>query len=327
VAVRVGGNFTLEPALGAINRAREDFANAKSFSAVSPHILLVAGGVGITPLYSMLLHLASTAASPPPPAASTSSSPPAPTPPRITLLWSVRSLHDVFLLPQLRALASASAHTGSALAGRLRLVVTVTRHGDTSHNHGLSFEAERKDVGTGWNDAGQGGGGAGGGGGAVGVGMSHVSLLSGRITPQLLRHLTYRSHAPGSSSSSSSSGGGGGGGGGGSSSSSSSSSGGGGSSTDCSVPWRAGALDDAPCAPGSQHAFICGPPSMTESAPCRAPIFPPFSADASAQVRGRCAEGGVRVPGGGRGRARGAMVVMGSQAVRQFKCKSRVWQH
>jgi hypothetical protein len=291
VAVRVGGKFTLAPALGAIDRAREDFANAKSFSAVSPHILLVAGGVGITPLYSMLLHLASTAAS-------TSSSQPAPTPPRVTLLWSVRSLHDVFLLPQLRALASSAAHTGSALAGRLRLVVTVTRHGDTSHNHGLSFEAEHKDVGRGWNGAGRGGGGGGGGGGSEGVGMGYVSLHSGRITPQLLRHVTYRSHAPG-----------------------------GGGSMDCSVPWRAGALDDAPCAPGSQHAFICGPPSMTESAPCRAAIFPPFSADASAQVRGGCAEGRVRVPGGGRGRARGAMVVMDRQAVRQFECKNRVRQH
>ena len=91
LAVRVGGAFTL----AALPRPY-------------PHLLLLAGGVGINPLYCMLLELAGA-----PPQ-------PHPLPHRIDLVYCVREAEEVLFATELRALE------GGALAGRLRVHLLVT---------------------------------------------------------------------------------------------------------------------------------------------------------------------------------------------------------
>jgi hypothetical protein len=189
----------------------------------------------------MLLHLASSAAACGLPIATSNSQLAFPLP-CITLLWSVRTLQDVFLLPQLRALASSAAAAGSdsALAGRLRLVITVTRHLAGHHTHGLHFDTHRDNnessmsvhdvAGRLVTDAEHAGG------------MRDVLLQRGRITPHVLRRLTHSRYDTGSSSS---------------------------SCADNLSASLSGTSDS-----GNQHALICGPPSMTESPPC---LVAPFA--------------------------------------------------
>jgi hypothetical protein len=98
VQVRMGGSFVQgDPAL-----ARRP-------------VLFVAGGVGINPLYAMLLDAACMG-------------PPAPAAPPVRLLYSVRRADDALFLPELQKLAT---HPASPLAGRLQVALHVTRHGDT----------------------------------------------------------------------------------------------------------------------------------------------------------------------------------------------------
>ena len=152
-----------------------------------------------------------------------------PSVPFVTLLWSVRTLNDAFLLPQLRALAHWAGAACSPLAGRLKLVLTVTRQElahDVSSVAGGRMCNDADDASYGAADAGE------------------VLLHSGRMSPALLQRLA-RVSAPHSNAS------------GGSSSSS---------------PHSSSAAHVHPLSVSqrmrSKHAFVCGPPSMTE---CAAP--------------------------------------------------------
>ena len=196
-------------------------SGSKPAAAAVPHILLIAGGVGINPLYSMLLQLAATGGC-------ASNAVTQPSFPFVTLLWSVRTLNDAFLLPQLRALAHWAGAACSPLAGRLKLVLTVTRQElahDVSSVAGGRMCNDADDASYGAADAGE------------------VLLHSGRMSPALLQRLA-RVSAPHSNAS------------GGSSSSSSPH-----SSSSAHV-------HPSPQRMRSKHAFVCGPPSMTE---CAAP--------------------------------------------------------
>lgn len=230
----MGGNFTLAPAFRSSDHLHEDASpGAKPAAVPSPHILLIAGGVGINPLYSMLMQLAATGSCIAAPTVQLSV-------PFVTLLWSVRTLNDAFLLPQLRALAHSAGAGGSALAGRLRLVLTVTRQppgDDVPPADGGSTGRREDSAGYASSaalasklcvpDAAEGtmshAADAGGNGAAealASAGMGEVLLRSGRMDPILLRRLSlapalYSGKTFGSS---------------------------------------------------SKHAFVCGPPSMTECA-------------------------------------------------------------
>jgi ferredoxin-NADP reductase len=137
VAVRVGGKFTL------------DAIHVTDGATGEPryrHIVLVAGGVGINPLYSMLLSLAGriehqaaaqhgdwhthAASRPPSPAGSGSSGvrPPSPPPARttVTLLYSCRSAGELLFTDHIRALGGP----GGLLHGDLRVHIAITRGPD-----------------------------------------------------------------------------------------------------------------------------------------------------------------------------------------------------
>ena len=147
--------------------------------------------------------------------------------PFVTLLWSVRTLNDAFLMPQLRALAHWAGAACSPLAGRLKLVLTVSRQElahDVTSDAGGRMCNDADDASYGAADAGE------------------VLLNSGRITPALLQRLA-RVSAPHSNAS------------GGCSSSS---------------PHSSSSAHVHPSSASqrmrSKHAFVCGPPSMTECA-------------------------------------------------------------
>lgn len=115
VRVRVGGSFTLR-------NAGIESIGADGRPALNPsvkHIVAVAGGVGINPIYSMLLHLSRYYADGDGAAAHTPASPP----PTISLLYSAPTRRDMAFLPQLAALAKSDAYTiassaaGSSLSG------------------------------------------------------------------------------------------------------------------------------------------------------------------------------------------------------------------
>jgi hypothetical protein len=221
VAVRVGGKFTLLPALQP-TQAGSELAPAalscdKAGLGAAPHILLIAGGVGINPLYSMLLQLAATGgqlSNPEMHGCSSSSSASASLQPHVTLLWSIRTLEDAFLLPQLRALASSIGGSDSPLAGRLRLILTLTRQ------HAAADEV----IGSGG-----------------GPGTSEPLMLSGRITPALLQGLLQAKTESDSKLFSSSYAG-----------------------HSCALSALPVASSTATHLSYGQHAFVCGPPSMTE---------------------------------------------------------------
>lgn len=215
VAVRVGGKFTLLPALPP-SQAVSERSGEKRVQEAAPHILLIAGGVGINPLYSMLLQLAATGgrlSKPEMHGCSSSSSASVSLQPHVTLLWSIRTLQDAFLLPQLRALASSVGGSDSPLAGRLRLILALTR------------QRAAADEGIGLCDA------------------SEPMLVSGRISPVLLQGL-LRAAADGDFKLSS-------------------------SKIFAEQSYAQHSLpvvsSSATRPPGSHHAFVCGPPSMTEN--------------------------------------------------------------
>jgi predicted ferric reductase len=212
--VRVGGKFTLLPALPP-SQAVSERSGEKRVQEAAPHILLIAGGVGINPLYSMLLQLAATGgrlSKPEMHGCSSSSSASVSLQPHVTLLWSIRTLQDAFLLPQLRALASSVGGSDSPLAGRLRLILALTR------------QRAAADEGIGLCDA------------------SEPMLVSGRISPVLLQGL-LRAAADGDFKLSS-------------------------SKIFAEQSYAQHSLpvvsSSATRPPGSHHAFVCGPPSMTE---------------------------------------------------------------
>lgn len=239
--MRVGGNFTLAPA----------FPPSESCVA-APHVLLVAGGVGINPLYSMLLQLAATGSGSAHAAAqldSVATLANQSSVPYVTLIWSVRTLREAFLLPQLRALSHSVDGGGSALAGRLRLVVTITRQnlGDQAPEaSGVSCGSDHAEVchvtsNVGVSDT---------PGAIMHDDASHITgdvsdvlVRCGRVTPALLQRL---STAPASCSTSTF----------------------GGSShgPDARSAAHGHSFPDARLS-SSNHAFVCGPPCMTESAP------------------------------------------------------------
>lgn len=101
VRVRVGGSFTLR------NCGIESSAGCLDPSL--KHIVLVAGGVGINPIYSMLLHLSRFYADGDG-ARSGSSAPP---PPTITLLYSAPTRRDMAFVSELTALAKSDAFAWS----------------------------------------------------------------------------------------------------------------------------------------------------------------------------------------------------------------------
>ena len=244
VAVRAGGNFTLAPAFRSLDHVREIASavpsGSKPTSDAVPHILLIAGGVGINPLYSMLLQLAATDSC-------ASDAVAQPSVPFVTLLWSVRTLNDAFLLPQLRTLARWAGASCSPLAGRLKLVLSVTRQ-EVAHDLQLAHNVQSVSAAAGGrmcnaaDDASYGAADAG-----------EVLLRSGRMSPALLQRLARG--APHSNTS-----------------------GGGGSSSDGSPH----SLSTAHVYPSStsqrmrsKHAFVCGPPSMTECA-ARVIVIPDY---------------------------------------------------
>jgi NAD(P)H-flavin reductase len=214
VAVRVGGKFTLMPAFS--EHACATLSGERPGHEAVPHILLIAGGVGINPLYSMLLHLAATGGCLFPidaHACSGSSSASASLQPHVTLLWSIRALQDAFLLPQLRALASSVNRSDSPLAGRLRIILTLTRQ------HAVAGDV----IGDGRPDS-----------------LEPV-LLSGRISPRLLQGLLQTTAEDDSKLSLSN------------------------FSEHLHAQHALPVIaSSATRVPGSQHAFVCGPPSMTE---------------------------------------------------------------
>lgn len=101
-AVRVGGTLTVRAAL----RAGDDGGRWRH-----PRVLLIAGGVGINPLYSMLLDLAAARAR-------------GGDVPHIALLASFSSVAEFIFREELAALARGP------LAGRLTVHATITRCGD-----------------------------------------------------------------------------------------------------------------------------------------------------------------------------------------------------
>ena len=136
VALRVGGDMVLT----------EEHARSG--------VLAVAGGIGVTPVASMLSHAAETAAETAPPA--------------LTLLYSCRAAADFALVDRLDTAAAAAEAAG----GSLRLVAHVTGGG---------------------GGGGSSGGDGGGGGGSSGGGVVTPPLLSprwevcrGRVTPHAL---------------------------------------------------------------------------------------------------------------------------------------------
>jgi ferredoxin-NADP reductase len=196
VAVRVGGRFTLESV---------HVTDAATGQPRYAHIVLVAGGVGVNPLYSMLLSLAgrieaqqlengqatargggSAAISARPPPASgggptrhgtggTKCEPqgvlPQPTRATVTLLYSCRSADELLFMDHIRALGGP----GGLLHGHLRVHATVTRDARGGAAAGaLSREESGRDP---W---------------------SPHTLHRGRITPELLA-ATLADFPPGTS--------------------------------------------------------------------------------------------------------------------------------
>ena len=133
ISIRVGGNCTLE-LLGRRHYCNIAEGNSSDRPSLPPdttpprQVVLIAGGIGINPLYSMLLELSAVhyitdkRQDPPPTPAL---DPPLPLTPfssshlSCLLIWSVRSLEDAsFLLPQLVQLSRRANH--------LRVVLTLT---------------------------------------------------------------------------------------------------------------------------------------------------------------------------------------------------------
>ena len=108
VTVRVGGTFTL------VNCS---IATSVNFSGRYSKLLMIAGGVGINPLYSMLLGLAELAAS-------NTTSLSRSMIPSIFLAYSCRKSSDFLFLPAIRWLADSYE---SPLHGKLFLYLTTTR--------------------------------------------------------------------------------------------------------------------------------------------------------------------------------------------------------
>jgi NAD(P)H-flavin reductase len=153
---------------------------------------------------------------------------------RVTLLWSVRSLQDAFLLPQLRVLVRRGV-----LEGLLRIVVTVTRQQDDElgkpSNTILSLAAQNQ---TAASDLFQNSSDLHSGFGSIGssCASSGVWLKHGRIDPELLQRLCT-AHVANEAAVSSS-----------------------------LREHHSLVLDrhSTSARVGCRHAFVCGPPHMTE---------------------------------------------------------------
>lgn len=130
VDIKVGGRYNL----GQLGH-RQYYSAYSDDDAATNKVLFVAGGVGINPLYSMLLEMSCvhsispqmTSFSPslprtPPPSSSSLSAPFSSPYISCLLVWSVRSLQDAaFLLPQLSQLAYDASDSG-----QLQVILTVT---------------------------------------------------------------------------------------------------------------------------------------------------------------------------------------------------------
>lgn len=163
VQVRVGGSFYL---------ARMDIdlesAGSRSPSRYS-HVLLVAGGVGINPLFSMLLELASHAQG------AGNNGKQREAVPDVTLLYSVRDAADALFLDrlvQIQRLCFASSSDGRP-SPRLRLHLAVTRGAGSSGAHATEAAAAAQEAVQ----------------QLVASNPDWVSLSEGRVTEQLLRRL------------------------------------------------------------------------------------------------------------------------------------------
>jgi ferredoxin-NADP reductase len=121
VNVRTGGKFTLDPIVCTDSSGRVSIRDAVR------RIVFVAGGVGINPLYSMLLELAAISES-----RESLTTPPFP---QIYFAFSAREEAELLFERQLRWLAGPS----SALHGCLHLHLSTTR----SHEHGETHDGGR----------------------------------------------------------------------------------------------------------------------------------------------------------------------------------------
>ncbi len=99
-------------------------------------LLLLAGGIGITPLASIARHAAELAAARAAAAAAAAQAPPGlpPPPPHVLLLYCCRAADEFSLLPQLRA---AEAASGAHLA-RMRLASHTARRAERIARNCLS---------------------------------------------------------------------------------------------------------------------------------------------------------------------------------------------
>ena len=176
LGVRVGGSFTL----GVLDNNSSINNSKHDGTAVTPapeQLLFIAGGVGINPLYSMLLEIAASLAAGEDKYRRS----------LISFLWSVRSLADAFLLPELKALSGPNG----PLAGRLHVTLCVTRSPSSSNSSsgtsasGTGLQLQMASTATKAHDGFTAG----------------FEVRRGRITPQLLQE-DFASTSSSSSSSS-----------------------------------------------------------------------------------------------------------------------------
>lgn len=188
VEVKVGGDFTLDL--------------MKRYDTNTDTVCFIAGGVGVNPLFAMILELMEgTYRVNEPTAENTSLMRKSRS---ILLVWSVKSLSDAYLLPQLIKLSSSSSSAVSKYVNELKIVVTLTGEEATESSSDnsilLEFSNTLQDVVSArvqplspenLTTTRSSGGEKSGEGGSVQPEASCVTVESARITPALLQtHLS-----------------------------------------------------------------------------------------------------------------------------------------